>query len=133
MFLDKVLPYLIVATALVILLCILSYGITLTDKNTNKLLPYECGFIPFDDTRYRINLEFHVIAILFMIFDVELIVLIPVALATSPINTVSILALLILLAILFLGFIIEWLKISIFTHTDSFQRSNRLEGFDGNL
>lgn len=56
---------------------VLSYILNYQDPNIEKISAYECGFQPFDDSRQRFNIEFYLIGILFVIFDLEIVFLFP--------------------------------------------------------
>ena len=95
-----------------ILILILFFVSLLLKKRTlnyEKLSTYECGFVNFTDARGVFDVNFYIIAILFLIFDVEIIIFIPLILL--PFNLYSFLIFDVLLFILFLGFILEWKKL----------------------
>nr|YP_010140424.1 NADH dehydrogenase subunit 3 [Pseudagkistrodon rudis]QQK90414.1 NADH dehydrogenase subunit 3 [Pseudagkistrodon rudis]QYC94124.1 NADH dehydrogenase subunit 3 [Pseudagkistrodon rudis] len=75
----------------------------------NKMSPYECGFDPMGNARTPISIQFFLIAILFILFDLEIILLLPIpwSMNTNPPNTTSMLAFT-LLIILTLGLMYEW-------------------------
>ncbi|HKM61504.1 MAG TPA: NADH-quinone oxidoreductase subunit A [Acidisphaera sp.] len=75
-----------------------------------KLSPYECGFEPFDDARRRFDVRFYLVAILFIIFDLEVAFLFPWAVSLSHIGVFGFLSMMGFLAVLTVGFIYEWCK-----------------------
>ncbi len=75
-----------------------------------KLSSYECGFEPFDDARRRFDVRFYLVAILFIIFDLEVAFLFPWAVSLSDIGLFGFLSMLGFLAVLTVGFIYEWCK-----------------------
>jgi NADH-quinone oxidoreductase subunit A len=75
-----------------------------------KLSAYECGFEPFDDARRRFDVRFYLVAILFIIFDLEVAFLFPWAVALGDIGVFGFLSMLAFLGILTVGFIYEWRK-----------------------
>ena len=75
-----------------------------------KLSPYECGFEPFDDARRKFDVRFYLVAILFIIFDLEVAFLFPWAISLSDIGLFGFLSMLGFLAVLTVGFIYEWCK-----------------------
>lgn len=75
-----------------------------------KLSSYECGFEPFDDARRRFDVRFYLVAILFIIFDLEVAFLFPWAISLSRIGIFGFLSMLGFLAVLTVGFIYEWCK-----------------------
>ncbi|WP_114376515.1 NADH-quinone oxidoreductase subunit A [Elioraea thermophila] len=75
-----------------------------------KLSPYECGFDPFDDARRRFDVRFYLVAILFIIFDLEVAFLFPWAVALGDIGWLGFGSMMAFLAVLTVGFIYEWRK-----------------------
>jgi len=78
------------------------------DREKNS--PYECGFEPFEDARMKFDVRYYLVAILFIIFDLEIAFLFPWAVALSKIGLFGILAMAIFLGVLVIGFIYEWKK-----------------------
>ncbi len=79
-------------------------------KDQEKLSPYECGFEPFEDSRVKFDVRYYLVAILFIIFDLEIAFLFPWAVALDSIGVFGILAMAIFLTVLVVGFIYEWKK-----------------------
>jgi len=75
-----------------------------------KTTPYECGFEAFEDARMRFDVRFYLVAILFIIFDLEIAFLFPWAVVLDEIGTFGLLAMGVFLSILVVGFIYEWNK-----------------------
>ena len=75
-----------------------------------KLSAYECGFEPFDDARRRFDVRFYLVAILFIIFDLEVAFLFPWAVSLSRIGLFGFFSMLGFLGVLTVGFIYEWCK-----------------------
>jgi NADH-quinone oxidoreductase subunit A len=75
-----------------------------------KLSPYECGFEPFDDARRRFDVRFYLVAILFIIFDLEVAFLFPWAVSLSQIGWFGFLSMVGFLGVLTVGFVYEWCK-----------------------
>ncbi|HXZ60337.1 MAG TPA: NADH-quinone oxidoreductase subunit A [Steroidobacteraceae bacterium] len=75
-----------------------------------KLSPYECGFEAFEDTRMKFDVRYYLVAILFIVFDLEIAFLFPWAVALGRIGLGGLIAMGIFLAILVVGFIYEWRK-----------------------
>ena len=75
-----------------------------------KLSPYECGFEAFEDARMKFDVRYYLIAILFILFDLEIAFLFPWAIALKEIGPVGFWAMMIFLAILVVGFVYEWKK-----------------------
>jgi len=75
-----------------------------------KNAPYECGFEAFEDSRMRFDVRYYLVAILFIIFDLEIAFLFPWAVSLDQIGLFGLLAMALFLAILIVGFIYEWKK-----------------------
>ncbi|MDH5436284.1 MAG: NADH-quinone oxidoreductase subunit A [Gammaproteobacteria bacterium] len=78
--------------------------------DSEKLSPYECGFEAFEDTRMKFDVRYYLVAILFIIFDLEIAFLFPWAIVLEDIGWFGFGAMFIFLAILVIGFIYEWKK-----------------------
>jgi len=79
-------------------------------NDANKLGPYECGFDAFEDTRARFDVRYYLVAILFIVFDLEIAFLFPWAVTISRTGAYGLIAMAIFLSILVIGFIYEWKK-----------------------
>ena len=75
-----------------------------------KLSPYECGFEAFEDSRMKFDVRYYLVAILFIIFDLEIAFLFPWAIVLDEIGVFGFWAMMLFLAILVAGFIYEWKK-----------------------
>ena len=75
-----------------------------------KLSPYECGFEAFEDARMRFDVRYYLVAILFILFDLEIAFLFPWAVALDSIGFFGFMAMMIFLAVLVVGFVYEWMK-----------------------
>jgi len=75
-----------------------------------KLSAYECGFEPFNDSRMEFDVRFYLVAILFIIFDLEIAFLFPWAISLGKIGVFGFISMMIFLFILTVGFIYEWKK-----------------------
>ncbi len=78
--------------------------------DTEKLSPYECGFEAFEDSRMKFDVRYYLVAILFIIFDLEIAFLFPWAIVLESIGWFGYIAMSIFLGILVIGFIYEWKK-----------------------
>ena len=78
--------------------------------DSEKLSPYECGFEAFEDARMKFDVRYYLVAILFILFDLEIAFLFPWASVINDIGFAGFLAMMIFLAILTVGFIYEWMK-----------------------
>lgn len=75
-----------------------------------KSSAYECGFDPFDDARMQFDVRYYLVAILFILFDLEVAFLVPWALTLKELGLFGFISMMIFLAILVVGFIYEWKK-----------------------
>ena len=78
--------------------------------NKEKNSPYECGFEAFEDTRMKFDVRYYLVAILFIIFDLEITFLVPWAVVLDTISAEAYVAMALFLFILVIGFIYEWKK-----------------------
>lgn len=100
--------YLIFATFLACLIVALSYFLVTQSPETEKLSTYECGFEPYGDTRNQFNIRFYIIAILFILFDIEIIFMLPWCVSISQLNLLGFWAMVEFLVELGIGFIYAW-------------------------
>ena len=111
--LENYLPIIIfigVAAFLGILLLLLGFLFGKGKKSKAKLSPYECGFEEFEDARIPFDVRYYLVAILFIIFDLEIAFLFPWAIALKQIGITGLIAMVIFLLVLVIGFIYEWNK-----------------------
>jgi NADH-quinone oxidoreductase subunit A len=111
--LQNYLPVLVfLGVALGIGLLLLALGLLLGRgrKDPEKLSPYECGFDPFEDTRMKFDVRYYLVAILFIIFDLEIAFLFPWAVSLQSVGLPGLVAMAIFLLVLVVGFIYEWKK-----------------------
>ena len=80
------------------------------NPHKTKLMPYECGITPFDNARGRYTVRFYIVAILFVVFDVETIFLFPWAVQFKLLGLFGLLEMMIFLGILIVGYIWIWKK-----------------------
>ncbi|MDJ0833045.1 MAG: NADH-quinone oxidoreductase subunit A [Gammaproteobacteria bacterium] len=78
--------------------------------DAEKNSPYECGFEAFEDSRMKFDVRYYLVAILFIIFDLEIAFLFPWAIVLDEIGVFGLLAMAVFLAVLVIGFIYEWKK-----------------------
>ena len=78
--------------------------------DSEKLSPYECGFEAFEDARMKFDVRYYLVAILFILFDLEIAFLFPWAIVLSEIGLFGFVSMMIFLGILVIGFIYEWKK-----------------------
>ncbi|MEE8188869.1 MAG: NADH-quinone oxidoreductase subunit A [Kiloniellales bacterium] len=105
-----ILIFLMIAIALAVVMVAASYVIARQRPDSEKDSAYECGFEAFDDARGRFDVRFYMVAILFIIFDLEVAFLFPWAVALSEIGEFGFWSMVVFLAILTVGFIYEWKK-----------------------
>ena len=105
-----ILLYLGVSLALSFFILGLSFVFSTQKADPEKLSAYECGFDPFDDARSRFDIRFYLVAILFLIFDLEVTFLFPWAVSLSDVDFFGFWTMMIFLLVLTLGFIYEWKK-----------------------
>jgi NADH-quinone oxidoreductase subunit A len=78
--------------------------------DSEKLSPYECGFEAFEDARMKFDVRYYLVAILFILFDLEIAFMFPWAIVLNEIGLFGYVAMVIFLSILIVGFIYEWMK-----------------------
>jgi NADH-quinone oxidoreductase subunit A len=100
--------FILAASAFSSFLFFLSYALASQNPDYNKLSAYECGFLPFEDARDRFEIKFYIVAILFVIFDLEISFLFPWAIAAHDLGVLGFFNMSGFLIILTLGFIFEW-------------------------
>ena len=105
-----VLIFVLVAGAFGLVLLGLGFALGRGSKDPDKLAPYECGFEAFEDTRMRFDVRYYLVAILFIIFDLEIAFLFPWAVALDQVGVFGLVAMAIFLSVLVVGFIYEWRK-----------------------
>jgi NADH-quinone oxidoreductase subunit A len=96
---------------------VLSFGFILanflaapSNPDPEKLSAYECGFEAFDDSRMEFDVRFYLVAILFIIFDLEIAFLFPWAISLGNIGALGFWSMIIFLSVLTIGFVYEWKK-----------------------
>ena len=102
--------FLIIAFALSCLFIIINFALSPKKPDPEKLSAYECGFEPFNDSRMEFDVRFYLVAILFIIFDLEIALLFPWAISLGSIGLLGFCSMMIFLFILTIGFIYEWKK-----------------------
>ena len=88
----------------------LNYLFSPKNPDAEKLSAYECGFEPFSDSRMEFDVRFYLVAILFIIFDLEIAFLFPWAISLGNIGALGFWSMMIFLFVLTVGFIYEWKK-----------------------
>ena len=112
-FLKDYLPiilFLIIALTLSLAFIMINFILSPKNPDPEKLSAYECGFEPFEDSRMEFDVRFYLVAILFIIFDLEIAFLFPWAISLGKIGFLGFISMMIFLFILTIGFIYEWKK-----------------------
>ena len=102
--------FLAIAAGLAVLMVIAPMLIAKQRPSKEKLSPYECGFEVFSDARGKFDVRFYLVAILFIIFDLEVAFLFPWAITLGDIGLFGFWSMMVFLLILTIGFIYEWKK-----------------------
>ncbi len=102
--------FIAVAAAIGLALLLSAFIVAYKQPDPEKLSAYECGFNAFDDARMKFDVRFYLVAILFIIFDLEVSFLFPWAVAFGQLGLFGFCAMMLFLAVLTVGFIYEWKK-----------------------
>ena len=102
--------FIAVALALGAVLLIVPFIVAYQAPDPEKLSAYECGFPAFDDARMKFDVRFYLVAILFIIFDLEVAFLFPWAITFGNLGWFGFISMMIFLGVLTVGFIYEWKK-----------------------
>lgn len=105
-----ILIFLLIGILLGSLLLFLGRVLGPNNPDKQKLSPYECGFEAFEDSRMKFDVRYYLVAILFIIFDLEIAFLFPWAIVLEEIGVFGFMAMMVFLAILVVGFIYEWMR-----------------------
>jgi NADH-quinone oxidoreductase subunit A len=99
-----------VAAALGLAMLVAPFLVAYSSPDPEKLSAYECGFNAFDDARMKFDVRFYLVAILFIIFDLEVAFLFPWAVAFKDVGLFGFWSMMVFLGVLTVGFIYEWRK-----------------------
>ena len=105
-----VLVLLAIAIALGLVLILAAVVLAVRNPDPEKVSAYECGFNAFDDARMKFDVRFYLVSILFIIFDLEIAMLFPWAVAFKDISTIGFWSMMVFLGVLTAGFAYEWKK-----------------------
>jgi len=105
-----ILIFLAIAVALGLVLLLSAIVIAVRNPDPEKVSAYECGFNAFDDARMKFDVRFYLVAILFIIFDLEIAFLFPWAVAFSDMSMTGFWSMMVFLGVLTVGFAYEWKK-----------------------
>ena len=106
----SIIIFLFIALALSIGFVFINFILAPNNPDPEKLSTYECGFEAFSDSRIEFDIRFYLVAILFIIFDLEIAFLFPWAISLGNIGLLGFFSMMIFLSILTIGFIYEWKK-----------------------
>jgi NADH-quinone oxidoreductase subunit A len=102
--------FLIIVVGFGLILMLSAFLIAVRNPDPEKVSIYECGFNAFDDARMKFDVRFYLVAILFIIFDLEIVFLFPWAVAFGEISMTAFWSMMVFLAVLTIGFAYEWKK-----------------------
>jgi NADH-quinone oxidoreductase subunit A len=105
-----ILVFLVIAGGIAVAMITASYILARQRPDSEKLSPYECGFDPFEDARVRFDVRYYLVAILFIIFDLEVAFLFPWAVSLGDIGIFGFWSMIVFLGVLTVGFAYEWMK-----------------------
>ncbi len=105
-----ILIFLGIAAAMAVAAVAASYIVARQRPDAEKISAYECGFEAFDDARSQFDVRFYLVAILFIIFDLEIAFLFPWAISLGTIGMLGFWSMVVFLAVLTIGFVYEWKK-----------------------
>lgn len=103
-----ILIFLVIASILALIIATLSYLLAVQNPDTEKLSSYECGFEPYEDARNVFDVKFYLVAILFIIFDIETMFLLPWTISLSSLDILGFWAMIDFIIELGIGFIYIW-------------------------
>ena len=106
----SIILFLFIALGLSIGFIVINFLSSPSNPDPEKLSAYECGFEAFDDSRMEFDVRFYLVAILFIIFDLEIAFLFPWAISLGKIGLLGFWSMMVFLAVLTVGFIYEWKK-----------------------
>jgi NADH-quinone oxidoreductase subunit A len=105
-----ILVFIAIAAVMSVAMIVLSFMVGKQNPDADKNAAYECGFDAFDDARSRFDVRFYLVAILFIIFDLEIAFLFPWAVTLGDIGLFGFWSMMVFLGVLTIGFIYEWNK-----------------------
>ena len=105
-----IIVFLVIAAVMGVVLLATGSLLGPSHRDSEKLSPYECGFEAFEDTRSKFDVRYYLIAILFIIFDLEIAYFIPWALALDSLGAFGLVAMVVFVIELVIGFVFAWKK-----------------------
>ena len=103
-----ILIFLVIAILLAVIIVFLSYILAIQNPETEKLSTYECGFEPYEDARNIFDVKFYLVAILFIIFDIETMFLLPWSVSLSQLSCLGFWSMIDFIIELGVGFVYVW-------------------------
>ena len=104
----SILIYLMVAILLSVVIITFSYLLVIQNPETEKMSAYECGFEPYEDARHKFDVKFYLVGMLFIVFDIETMYLIPWSVTISKLNLLGFWSMIDFIIELGIGFIYVW-------------------------
>jgi len=108
LFIFEFIVFSIISLILIFILLLLAFLLGPKNISNEKVSAYECGFEPFGDARDNFDIHFYVVALLFIIFDVEIIFLVPWVITLSSLNSIAFWTMCLFLVLFVIGFIYEY-------------------------
>lgn len=100
----------VIGAAMAIAFIAISHLLSPKSRNPNKGLPYECGILPDADARAPFNVHYYVVAVLFVLFDLEAVFIYPWAISLRSLGTPALVEMFVFIAILLVGYVYAWKK-----------------------
>lgn len=105
---TNLLTFIIISTILILIILVATYFINIPSNDYEKHSAYECGFEPFGDARSFFDIQFYTIGLLFIIFDLEVVFLIPFVIDIANISAWGYFNMLMFMLVVIVGFYYEW-------------------------
>ena len=105
---SSVLLFLLIAIVLSVIIVFFSYALAVQNPESEKLSTYECGFEPYEDARHKFDVRFYLVAILFIVFDIETMYLLPWCISVSQLNLLGFWSMIDFIIELGIGFVYVW-------------------------
>jgi|SRR5579862_2882577 len=102
--------YLLFVPIFISVLLIINQLLAINKPDSEKVSPYECGFTPLGDARQKFSIQFYLVAILFIVFDLEVLFLFPFAVSLYEVSLMGFWVVILFLIVLTIGFVYEWSK-----------------------
>jgi len=99
-----------IGSAMAIAFVTISHFLAPSSRNPNKREPYECGVVPKEDARVPVNVHYYIVAVLFVLFDLEAVFIYPWAISLRELGTPALVEMFVFIAILLVGYFYAWRK-----------------------